>query len=71
MSKFIYLCFRYAILIHFVLQIAILIACGIYPNNTIFYAILINTGMIIYFSIVRGIMMGMASGEKFTEDQSN
>ena len=68
MSKFIYLCFRYAILIHFVLQIIILLEAGMGLNNYIFYAVLINTGMIIYFSIVRGIMIGITNGQKILEE---
>jgi|LakMenEpi03Aug12_release.lakeMendotaPanAssembly.Ray.scaffolds.fasta_scaffold1188124_2 hypothetical protein len=68
MSKFIYLCFRYAILIHFILQIVILLEAGLGFNNFVLYAILINTGMIIYFSIVRGIMVGITNGEKILED---
>lgn len=68
MSKFIYLCFRYAILIHFVLQVVILLEAGMGFNNYILYAVLINTGMIIYFSIVRGIMIGITNGQKILED---
>ena len=68
MSKFIYLCFRYAILIHFVLQIIILLEAGMSLNNYILYAVLINTGMIIYFSIVRGIMIGITNGQKILEE---
>jgi hypothetical protein len=68
MSKFIYLCFRYAILIHFVLQIIILLEAGMGLNNYILYAVLINTGMIIYFSIVRGIMIGITNGQKILEE---
>jgi len=68
MSKFIYLCFRYAILIHFVLQVVILLEAGMGFNNYVLYAVLINTGMIIYFSIVRGIMIGITNGQKILED---
>ena len=68
MSKFIYLCFRYAILIHFVLQVMILLEAGMGFNNYILYAVLINTGMIIYFSIVRGIMIGITNGQKILEE---
>ena len=68
MSKFIYLCFRYAILIHLVLQIIILLEAGMGLNNYILYAVLINTGMIIYFSIVRGIMIGITNGQKILEE---
>lgn len=68
MSKFIYLCFRYAILIHFVLQVVILLEAGMGFNNYILYAVLINTGMIIYFSIVRGIMIGITNGQKILEE---
>lgn len=67
-NQFILFCFKHALPIHFLIQIAILSAADVYPNDPVFYAFMLNTGLLIYFSIVRGIMIGIMNGEKILDD---